>query len=133
MKILYAEDDLLIREIVETLLIDELQARVDVASSGNEAIGLLLSSPDYDVIVSDLEMPGGSGLDLLQFKIVSGIKIPFFLFTNAFNPVIPFPSSEYKLIEKNDFEKLKSLILHLKNRPILLEQKPRKVQRLSYF
>jgi CheY-like chemotaxis protein len=112
MKILYAEDDLLIREIVETLLIDELQARVDVASSGNEAIGLLLSSSDYDVIVSDLEMPGGNGLDLLQFKIVSGIKIPLFLFTNAFNPVIPFPSSEYKLIEKNDFEKLKSLILH---------------------
>lgn len=112
MRILYAEDDLLIREIVETLLIDELQAHVDIASSGNEAIGMLLSNPSYDVIVSDLEMPGGSGLDLLQFKIVSGMKIPFFLFTNAFNPVIPFPLSEYQLIEKNDFEKLKSLILH---------------------
>jgi CheY-like chemotaxis protein len=111
MKILYAEDDFLIREIVETLLIDELNASVDVASSGNEAIELLLSNSHYDVIISDLEMPRGSGLDLLQFKIVSGIKIPFFLFTNAFNPIIPFPSSEYQLIEKNDFEKLKSVVL----------------------
>jgi CheY-like chemotaxis protein len=68
MRILYAEDDLLIQEIIEGLLVDELGASVDVASSGNEAIGLLISNPDYDVIISDLEMPKGSGLDLLHLK-----------------------------------------------------------------
>lgn len=108
MKILYAEDNVMIKDIVENVLIEELGAQVDAVLSGNEAIKLLHFNSSYDVIISDLEMPKGSGLDILRFKISQGLKTPFFFFTNAVMPQIQFPLSEYTLIEKNDFERLKS-------------------------
>jgi signal transduction histidine kinase len=39
---------------------------VDVASSGSEAVGLLDSGADYDLILTDLHMDEGDGLSLLE-------------------------------------------------------------------
>src|SRR6185369_14862594 len=38
---------------------------VDVASSGNEAVGLL-ENADYDLVLTDLHMEGGEGLMVLN-------------------------------------------------------------------
>ncbi|MBD8909548.1 response regulator, partial [Methylorubrum zatmanii] len=38
---------------------------VTAASSADEALGLLKSNPGIDLVVSDLEMPGRSGFDLI--------------------------------------------------------------------
>ena len=37
---------------------------VVVASSGNEGRALIEAAPDFDVVLSDLQMPGGSGQQL---------------------------------------------------------------------
>jgi two-component system, NtrC family, response regulator HydG len=53
---------------------------VTTVGTGSEAISLLESDP-YDVIVSDLRMPGVDGLDLLRFTRGLGSPPPFILFS----------------------------------------------------
>ena len=57
---------------------------VDVAHNGHEAI-ILLSSRRHDLIISDLELIGKSGLDLLREirRHPEYTTMPFVLFTRA--------------------------------------------------
>jgi DNA-binding NtrC family response regulator len=65
LKILVVDDEVDLQEI----LCDELKlAGADVfsASNGADALNLIASEGPFDVILSDIRMPGGNGLDLLQ-------------------------------------------------------------------
>ncbi len=61
--ILIADDEALMRDSLEATL--SRQYRVDVAKDGKDAIAKLDDS-DYDLILSDLRMPGASGMDVLK-------------------------------------------------------------------
>jgi CheY-like chemotaxis protein len=64
-RILLTDDDDEFRTILATWLIDEGYSVVE-ATGGDEAISLLREN-DYDILILDLRMPEGSGLDVLRF------------------------------------------------------------------
>ncbi len=72
MKILVVDDDDLSREAVVDFLANDLGFEVDESARGDEALKMV-SSRDYELVVSDIRMPGLQGLELLQ-KIKAGPK-----------------------------------------------------------
>jgi CheY-like chemotaxis protein len=67
-RVLLVEDDTLARRNT-ALYIRRAQIVVDEAADGNEAIRLITSSDQYDVIISDLRMPGRiDGMDIITHQ-----------------------------------------------------------------
>ena len=65
MRVLLVEDDALTRRNT-ALYLRRAQIEVDEAANGEEAIRLITSIDDYDVVVSDLRMPGlADGMDAI--------------------------------------------------------------------
>lgn len=78
--ILYAEDNQGLSELGQVKL--EMKGHnVDTAENGREALEML-EKTDYDVIVSDFEMPKMNGAELLQEARQNGYKKPFWIYTN---------------------------------------------------
>jgi CheY-like chemotaxis protein len=65
MKILLVDDDSFLRDMY-ALKFGELGHSVLTASSGAEALQLLSQQSDFDVMLSDVIMPGMLGTELLQ-------------------------------------------------------------------
>jgi PAS domain S-box-containing protein len=63
-RVLVVDDELPVAAMVSRLLADEFDVRL--ATSGREALDLLLRDPTFDVILCDLLMPGMSGMDLYR-------------------------------------------------------------------
>lgn len=61
--VLIAEDDAMVLEIL-TRICQDLFAEVVVCENGTDALALLDTKP-FDLLISDLRMPGTSGLSLL--------------------------------------------------------------------
>jgi two-component system response regulator DesR len=66
MKILLAEDQTMVRTALASLLRLESDYQVDEAVDGADA-QKKLQECDYDVLLSDIEMPNVSGLELIQW------------------------------------------------------------------
>lgn len=64
MKILVVDDEEGARELFNTILTDE-GYEVTLAVDGQEALTCMQSDP-YDLVVTDIKMPGMDGLQLLQ-------------------------------------------------------------------
>jgi CheY-like chemotaxis protein len=63
MRVLFVEDEAMLRDMVGDVLAGAFD--VELASDGAEAINLLRDRPPFDVVVSDIAMPGGvSGIDV---------------------------------------------------------------------
>lgn len=78
-RILFVEDDPAGREL-GAFNLTQAGFEVDVAASGEE--GLEFFRPDrYDVVVTDLRMPGISGLDLLERVKAQDAEIPVLVIT----------------------------------------------------
>lgn len=65
LKLLVAEDEPHIRRILVTLL-EASGFLVQVAADGNEALELLAGGSDFDMVLTDLLMPGATGLQVLE-------------------------------------------------------------------
>ncbi|HVY29290.1 MAG TPA: PAS domain S-box protein [Polyangiaceae bacterium] len=63
-KILVIDDEPIVAKLLERVLSREHQ--VDVAADGEQALALLASRPDYDVVLCDLMMPHMNGMELFQ-------------------------------------------------------------------
>ena len=63
--VLVVDDSATWRRLVKSILENELEISTVVASSGQEGLDILESTP-VDVVVSDLNMPGMNGLQFLQ-------------------------------------------------------------------
>lgn len=76
MKILLAEDQAMVRGALAALLSMEPNFEVTQAEDGDKA-WLMLKQNSYDILLTDIEMPGRSGLELAQWLIQqkSPIKI----------------------------------------------------------
>lgn len=61
-RVLVVDDELPVAAMVSRLLADEFDVRI--ATSGREALDILLRDPTFDVILCDVLMPGMTGMDL---------------------------------------------------------------------
>ena len=109
-KLLVADDERNLRELYRM----ELEAEgydVQTAANGDEVIGLL-EKGDYDVIVLDIQMPGLSGIDLLQ-KIMARDKRQPVILNTAYpsyrDNFMTWPAEAY-VVKSSDTAELKNAI-----------------------
>jgi two-component system response regulator AtoC len=77
--VLLVDDDPAVAKVLGALLV-QAGLTVHTAKSGAEALELLRQKP-IDVVVSDVRMPGMSGLELLAEVTRSGPEVPIVLMT----------------------------------------------------
>ena len=116
-KILIVDDEEdMVWSLQNNLANDSLQAEILTATSGEEALEILSSSDLIDLVVTDIKMPGISGLDLL---IEIKNRYPY----TSVIVMTAFPSNEYKreallkgslhFVEKPfDINQLRDMISH---------------------
>lgn len=80
-RILVADDEGALLTAIRRTLADA-GFDVTVAGDGNEAVRLL-NEQSFDVILSDLRMPGASGVDLLKAARVRDLEVPVLLMTGS--------------------------------------------------
>lgn len=66
LRILIADDEVFIREGLQEALQRPGDTVVDLAADGGQARAML-ADPGYDLLISDLRMPGASGMELLEY------------------------------------------------------------------
>ncbi|MEE9389864.1 MAG: response regulator transcription factor, partial [Candidatus Aminicenantaceae bacterium] len=79
-RILVAEDDIDMRTLVYRLL-ENMGYAVTLAEDGIDAL-LQLGKSEYDLIISDVNMPELDGFRLLEMKNQKGIKTPVIFLTS---------------------------------------------------
>jgi PAS domain S-box-containing protein len=79
-KVLHVDDDQAFVKVAKQCLDTQGEFEVNTASSVNEALEKLKKT-DYDVIVSDYQMPGKDGLEFLKELREKGNTGPFIVFT----------------------------------------------------
>ena len=79
-QVLHVDDDLSFLEISEQIMRDMGNFKIENACCADEALKKL-SSGNYDIVISDYEMPQKNGLQLLRELREQKNEIPFILFT----------------------------------------------------
>ncbi|NGZ06470.1 MAG: response regulator [Magnetococcales bacterium] len=80
MRILVVEDDPVAGEMILAVL-EGNGHEVHQTENGMEALAALESLPPFDLIISDMNMPLLSGIDLFREIREQGIQLPFILLT----------------------------------------------------
>jgi len=80
LRILHVDDDAAFLAVAKQCLEEQSQFEVETALSAKEALKKLKRS-EYDAVVSDYQMPGKNGLELLRELRQEGNYTPFILFT----------------------------------------------------
>jgi DNA-binding response OmpR family regulator len=80
LRVLHVDDEPGLLKIAKECLEMEGRFQVDTASCVDEAIQKM-KTESYDVVVSDYQMPGKSGLGFLEELRQSGNDVPFIVFT----------------------------------------------------
>jgi predicted GH43/DUF377 family glycosyl hydrolase len=83
-KILVVDDDLIFRKLIEDVLIKE-GYHVHLASDGLDAL-MIIGKENFDLILSDVNMPNLGGFDLLRYLTEKKIKTPVALMTSNDTP-----------------------------------------------
>lgn len=81
MKILLVDDD----EFVRTLLVEQLRSEgFDVTPKNNvDAAMSALDECDFDLLISDIVMPGKDGGQLMKYVKTKGMKLPILAITGG--------------------------------------------------
>lgn len=118
-RILIVDDNAEIREIVQEYLADS-DCQIEGAGNGKEALEKYDKNP-YDIIITDLKMPGISGIELIKLIKQKTDTIEFIIITGyasvdtaieavrigAFDYIVkPFRMEELKVAIKNAKEKI---------------------------
>lgn len=80
MHILHVDDEPFILELTQLFLERTGDMKITPCSSVEEALGLI-GIEEFDAVISDYEMPGMNGIDLLFELRSTGVTIPFVVFT----------------------------------------------------
>lgn len=80
MNILVVDDDALAGEMIGATL-EMLDHNVMLAENGIEAIDHINDHPELNLIISDMNMPMMSGIELFHTLLESGVNLPFILLT----------------------------------------------------
>ncbi len=79
-RVLVVDDDPFVREIL-TFILEAGGFSVDTAEDGVDAFGKLIGGSSYHVMVSDMNMPEMSGLELTRKLRESGVSMPIVVLT----------------------------------------------------
>ncbi|ETR74572.1 MAG: signal transduction histidine kinase [Candidatus Magnetoglobus multicellularis str. Araruama] len=79
-KILVIDDEPFVCDMIQSILEDE-GYQVRTVNSGKEAIALIDKMPDFHLILSDMNMPDISGLDIIEQLKSKNIDIPIMILT----------------------------------------------------
>lgn len=110
-RILIVEDDELLRELYVERLREEFQVEIFTASTGNQGIAAIDQNPHLDLIISDINMPDGNGMDVLLHLINSELNIPLVFFSSNLDSKIRPDYEKYLgLIDKSYLNKLCELV-----------------------
>lgn len=82
MKILLVDDDPFVREMI-AMILEEGGYEMAVAEDGTVAYDYFVNGGGADLILSDMNMPGMSGLDLVRKLRANHIDIPFVMLTGS--------------------------------------------------
>jgi DNA-binding NtrC family response regulator len=80
LSLIVADDDHFMREWLVTVLAC-FEAEVRLAANGHQLLALLSSGGPVDLVISDIRMPGSSGLHALLAARELGIRVPFLFIT----------------------------------------------------
>lgn len=80
-RVLVVDDDQAFAHLAQRVLADTAR-KIVVASRAPEAL-TRLASEDFDVVVSDIQMPGMTGLDLIRAAHAKDLDMPIILVTGA--------------------------------------------------
>lgn len=80
LKILVADDDSFVREMLSAIL-ESVGYTVDTAANGVEALEKFRSGKKFDLILSDMNMPEMSGLDIIKEIRGNDNKVPIIILT----------------------------------------------------
>lgn len=80
-RVLHVDDDQALTELVKHFLEQSGDLSVDSAISGEEAL-VMLSGDEYDAIISDYDMKGCNGIELLRQIRKRDARIPFLFFSD---------------------------------------------------
>ena len=80
LSLIVAEDDHFMRQWL-SISLQELASSVLQAANGHELVALLAERQDIDLVISDIRMPGPSGLEALALTRAAGNEVPFLLIT----------------------------------------------------
>ncbi len=78
-KVLIVDDDLIIRQMLETFL--QNQGMEVISATDGKAALTILEKEKFDIILTDLMMPNMSGIELMQEASSKGINPPFIIMT----------------------------------------------------
>jgi response regulator RpfG family c-di-GMP phosphodiesterase len=82
LNILIADDEELLRDVLEMILESEFDCLSVKVANGNEAIAALKKNPEFDLIISDYNMPEANGGKIYHYNNENK-AIPFFLFSGG--------------------------------------------------
>lgn len=74
--LLVVDDDLKSRKII-SLLLEERGYKISLAKNGAEALSILSQNNPFDLILTDVNMPGMTGIELIETMQERGMAIPF--------------------------------------------------------
>jgi len=86
LRILVADDDDVIRRLILLFLLDE-KYEVEAVSDGEQAWNALYQA-DYDLLITDNEMPRLTGVNLIARLRQVGICLPVIMVSGTFSPEI---------------------------------------------
>ena len=117
MNILYCEDNFMIREaMVDAIKESYPSANLTICKNGASGIEYLNRGKDFDLIISDYEMPIKTGLDVYNFSQKINPDIPFVMFSGSQSSLFKdyMDNKNFYFIQKlANIEELKSIINRL--------------------
>lgn len=119
MYILHVDDDPMMRDLVALIIHKSFGIQIRQAGSGQEAMTRLKLGEEYDLIISDFNMPNGTGGDLFEYLGKMQIHTPFILMSSdhpSEHPQFENHHIDGYIIKPNVATPLKSLmklILHV--------------------
>jgi CheY-like chemotaxis protein len=117
MKILIIDNDASTVTTLSALLLSQEYFQIDVAYGGQEGLDKMIASPNYDVVLLDIMMPGVSGMDVCEVMVKDRRLrgIPVLLMSSA----LPIPPEEFhESLEK--FSEL-SVVKGVLEKPFIIE------------
>lgn len=117
--ILIVDDEEMVADLMKDYFVNQGMKNIHIAKSGNEAISLL-SKRDVDLVISDVVMASGSGIDLMNFISEGNLRTEVIFMSGYFNMTEDDAKAlgAIALLEKPvDIEKLESIL------KVLVEQK----------
>ncbi len=98
-RILLVEDDVLVSEAC-SMLLEDFGYSVRCAGSADEALAVLESGDTFDLVFSDVRMPGTSGLELARTVAARYPHLPVLLTTGYSSAAAEAIASGFPLISK---------------------------------